>query len=139
MARGQPRVRARCRRQSSSGEGAIDVEGAAVAHQVGAGSCELVGYGLDRDDLVALAAFAVIPTPHCRAVTQREVRRLDPRPRQISIAALVVAAALLLAVGDPLAFDQTAIRDIVADAGEAMDVSGRQGNRQSKDETDTWH
>ena len=47
-----------------------------------------------------LRAFALVPGVDRRAVPDREVRRFDEGPAQMPVAALGIAAAFALAVGE---------------------------------------
>ena len=87
---------------------------AAIAHEKEAGTGELVTDGLDRDDLVAAAAFAIMPALDRRTEAYCVIRGLQPRPREVAIARLAVAMAFGLAIGDALALDNAAVRGIVA-------------------------
>ena len=100
-------------------EAALQLEGLAFAQHVVAGAREFVRDRLERHDGVGAGLLALVETLRLGTEAHREVGRLDKRPRQILVAVLRVAFALLLAVGDARAIHAAAIRTEVPDRREA--------------------
>ena len=91
---------------------------------------QLMRHRLDRYRPARLGRLALVEPLGAIVVAHREVRRLDKRPGEMSIAAFAVAAGLALAVAGALSIDATAIRREVAGPGEAADIAGLQQDRQ---------
>ena len=87
---------------------------------------QLVRDGLDRHDAVALGFFALVKFASRFAIADRKVGRLDVRPSQEAVSVLGIAFPLFLAIGNVGAPHAAAIRCVVADIGEAADVSSLQ-------------
>lgn len=99
-----------------------------------AGAGEFVRHRLERHHAGLARRVALIPGLDRRREADGEVGRLDPGPGQIAIAALPIAGALALAVGDPVGRDQPAVGGVLADMVEAFDLAALQYHRQTEDD-----
>src|SRR6478752_1149839 len=95
-------------------ETALHIKGLMLLQHMVASTRELVRERLARNDRVGVGLLALVEALGFRAIAAREMGRLDERPREIAIAILHVALALLLAVGDALAIHATRVRRKVA-------------------------
>src|SRR6187399_942564 len=81
------------------------IKGHTLAHHVIGRSCQFVRYRLGGHDLVGLGRLALVEALDPRVVAHGEVCSLDKGPGQVLVAALAVALALLLVVGQAFASD----------------------------------
>ena len=79
---------------------------------------------------LVLAALALVVAVDEGVVAHREVGRFQVGPGEVFVAVLGVAAALALAVGQPLTAHAAAVGGVVPGGGEALDGAGLQQDGQ---------
>ena len=84
---------------------------------------ELVRHRLDRHRTVAFSLLPLIEPSRGLTVTHCEIRCLDESPREVTVAVLGIALALLLAVGYVRAAHTAAVRGVIAHIREAIDAA----------------
>jgi len=116
-------------RRRNSCEAALRVEWFFLLQNVEACPRQFVRQRFDRHHVVCLGLLPIIETFRLRAVSQREVGRLDKGPGKIFVAVFGVAFALLFVVAGMHAIHAARVGGKVAGGGKPLDRSGFQQNR----------
>ena len=98
---------------------------------------EIVGEAANGDDAVGCPLLALDIPLRQRRVANRERGGFGTGPRPVLVAALGIAFAFLLAVTDFLALPAAAVGGLVADFGEAANVTRLQRTGHPQNGTDT--